>query len=88
MDKLDWSYASVSSDAIRKEYMDKLIEEKGCTRDEAFEKSAKPATLEYTRRATTLIKYSATGNTKNVHVIFLDKNHPLNGLPRAVQLID
>jgi tRNA uridine 5-carbamoylmethylation protein Kti12 len=56
LDKLDWSFASVSSDEIRKEMMDKLIREKKIDEKEAFEKSGKIATSEYHRRAEYLLK--------------------------------
>lgn len=46
----------MSSDAIREEFMDKLIHEKKYDRKVAFDKSAKSATSEYSKRLQNLIK--------------------------------
>ena len=58
-------------------------------RKEAYEKSGKPATTEYNQKFIKLIKECNSKNTKHVHVIFLDKNHPPNAFPKVTtEMID
>ena len=47
--KLSWSIASVSSDDIRKEAIDKLTS-KGMARKEAFDKTSKSGPAEFNKR--------------------------------------
>ena len=85
--KLNWSIASISSDALRKElvtgYMEKVpkVEER-----EAFDKTAKTAGAEFFRRLEQLIA-KADKTSSSVHIIFIDKNHPVNALDKTTTLI-
>ena len=85
--ELKWSLASISSDAIRKElvtgYMAKFpkVEEK-----EAFDKTGKTAGIEFSRRLENLVK-NADKSFSPVHIIFADKNHPVNGLDKTLTLV-
>jgi deoxyadenosine/deoxycytidine kinase len=64
-----------------------MMAKQGIERNEAFERTAQPAGKEYFSKFKRIIKDS--GKSKSpVHIIFLDKNHPPNGIQKAVQTID
>ena len=86
--KLDWSISSISSDALRKELVDKYKEKfPQVPEKEAFDKTAKNAGAEFNRRLEKLINDADKGAHKPVHIIFIDKNHPPNAIDRTVKTI-
>lgn len=87
--KLDWSISSISSDALRKELVDKYREKfPDIAEKEAFDKTAKSAGAEFNRRLEKLINDAGKGSHKPVHIIFIDKNHPPNAIDRTVKTIN
>jgi predicted helicase len=85
--RLNWSIATVSSDGIRKEEIDKLCaKDPKLERSVAFEKTAKSATAEFFKRLTKLIK-ECDKTFSNVHIVFIDKNHPINAVDKTKTLI-
>jgi tRNA uridine 5-carbamoylmethylation protein Kti12 len=87
--KLDWSISSISSDALRKELVDKYREKfTDIAEKEAFDKTAKSAGAEFNRRLEKLINDAGKAAHKPVHVIFIDKNHPPNAIDRTVKTIN
>jgi hypothetical protein len=86
--KLDWSLSSLSSDALRKELVDKYREKNpGVEEREAFDKTAKTATIEFNRRLEKLVGDADKPSNKPVHVIFVDKNHPPNALDKTIKSV-
>lgn len=86
VDRLGWKLESVSSDETRKECMDKILQAQKCTKQKAFESSAKQAGKLFFSRLEKLI--ADTNKRENpVHIIFIDKNHPLNAIERTVDSI-
>jgi tRNA uridine 5-carbamoylmethylation protein Kti12 len=84
---LNWSIASVSSDGVRQELIDKMLKkDSSLTRDQAFDRTAKAAGAEFNKQLEKLVKSSDKAYS-NVHVIFVDKNHPVNGIAKTRQLI-
>ena len=71
---------TISSDGIRESYINKNIK-KYRNRDEAFQKTHKPARDEFFRKLSQLTHAEA----KSRHVIFLDKNHPPNAIDQTVE---
>lgn len=79
-----WSIDAVSSDSIRFDLMKPLIDG-GKTKKEAFEATARSGPKAYGDAFARLCSEAQTSTTLGAnHVIFLDKNHPANGIKRAV----
>ena len=78
----EWSYDSVSSDAIRAELMQDLIKQ-GKTKKEAFDLTARSGPQAYGKAFGKLCSEAMGSGKAKTHIIFLDKNHPANGLKRV-----
>ena len=86
-ERLGWSLDSVSSDATRGECMEQYIEKNPeSTRKEAFDNTNKPASKAFDQKLATRIRASSKSKSP-VHVLFVDKNHPPNGIPKTMNLI-
>ena len=87
---INWSFRYVSSDEIRGQETQKIIEQNpNWPKDKAFEKSGKPANAVYKAQQIELIKGCAKLKEGQVRIIYLDKNHPPNGgIAGSVGVID
>lgn len=83
-DKAGWTCTTVSSDNIRKDEMDNLMMKQKLSKDAAFSKTAQTAGKAFYAELRRLIleagKYYA-------HIIFVDKNHPPNGIKNTARQI-
>lgn len=78
---------SVSSDEVRGEHVKKYMEtHPGVSNKDAFDKTGKTATQNFNKRVEQLIRESEKSHSC-VHIIFIDKNHPPNGLDKTVGMI-
>jgi hypothetical protein len=67
--------------------MDKLLKrEPSLTQAQAFDRTSKPALTEFCKQLERLARDSDK-TFSNVHIIFVDKNHPENGIAKTRQLI-
>ena len=78
----DWSIDSVSSDAIRAELMAELIKQ-GKTKKAAFDQTGRSGPQAYGRAFGKLCSEAMGAGKAKTHIIFCDKNHPVNGLKRV-----
>ncbi|CDW91204.1 UNKNOWN [Stylonychia lemnae] len=85
-EKLRWNFKYVSSDEIRKECMDKAMQNGKMTRDEAFDRTGREAIKQFDYKLQKTIS-DISKSTKTFHVVFVDKNHPKNGIAKTVGLI-
>jgi hypothetical protein len=83
-------FKSVSSDEIRsQETQKKLREFPTMTHDKAFENARKPTNQIYDKTLKKIIQDSILMKSNETLLVFLDKNHPINGgIENAVKLID
>ena len=87
VERLKWTIVSVSSDEVRGEHVKKYIEtHPGVSNKEAFDKTGKTATQNFNKRVEQLIRESEK-SPSGVHIIFIDKNNPPNGLDKTVGMI-
>jgi hypothetical protein len=78
----------VSSDAVRKESMDKLrAKDPKMSTATAFEKTKKTAPADFSRRLEKLLKEAGKKAWAGVEVIFIDKNHPVNAIDKTRKLV-
>ena len=82
MDPAEWSFDTISSDTIRGDLMAPLMAN-GKTRDQAFQATAKSGPQAYAQAFERKCDEAIRGNKGKNHVIFLDKNHPVNGIRRV-----
>ncbi len=86
--KLKWTVSSISSDALRKEMVDKYREKNTEIEErEAFDKTAKTAGAEFQRRLEKLVSGVNKAGHAPVHIIFIGKNHPVNAIDRTVKTV-
>ena len=83
MDPAEWTYDTVSSDGIRASLM-KEHTDAGMNKKQAFDATARSGPKAYGEAFGRLCGEAMTGGKGKNHVIFLDKNHPVNGLKRIV----
>jgi hypothetical protein len=83
MDETEWTYDSVSSDTIRASLM-KEFQDKGQTKKQAFDATGRSGPKAYGDAFARLCSEAHTSVKGKNHVIFLDKNHPVNGIPRVL----
>jgi len=77
----------ISSDIIRKRHMDAVLKgEPSITEKKAFEKTAKPAKIEFFNEVENAI--SRTKALNQTHIIFLDKNHPPNIIQETIRFFE
>lgn len=87
-EKLNWTISSISSDALRKELVDKYREKNpDIDEKEAFDKTAKMAGAEFQRRLEKLINGAGKAGHATVHIIFIDKNHPVNAIDKTIKTV-
>mmetsp|Transcript_17475 Transcript_17475/g.12493 ORF Transcript_17475/g.12493 Transcript_17475/m.12493 type:complete len:197 (-) Transcript_17475:1214-1804(-) len=80
-----WSFVSVSSDDIRQDEMSKyLSKNKNASKDDAFEATRKTGPRAFSDRLRYLTKDVHNHNNGQTHVIFVDKNHPPNGMKNSL----
>ena len=84
MEPAEWTFATVSSDTIRGDLMAPLIKS-GKTRDQAFQATARSGPQAYSQAFEKLCDQAQKADKGKNHVIFLDKNHPANGIKRVVE---
>ena len=85
-----FDFHSISSDATHKELIDEQLKKNASKKnvdfEEIFEKTSKKARTLFMERFSLIMKKIATA--KNHHqVFFIDKNHPPNGIDKAMDLI-
>lgn len=74
----NWSYESVSSDAVRGEMIREVMAKDKCSRDDAFAKTMKSGPAEFAARLKRIVRNTANSDHAENHLVFLDKNHPEN----------
>ncbi len=86
--KIGWSLSSLSSDGLRKELMNHYMEtHAGVSAKDAYDKTGKTATIEFNKRIEKLLKDADNKKNSNVHIVFIDKNHPVNGIDKTVTMV-
>ena len=79
MEEGEWTFDSVSSDSIRANLMKEFIDA-GKTKKEAFDATGRSGPKAYGDAFSRLCSEAHTSVKGKNHVIFLDKNHPINGI--------
>ena len=86
--RLKWTINSVSSDGVRGEHMKKYQDSHpGVSAGEAFDKTAKTAVQDFGKRVERMIRESDKSPAP-VHILFIDKNHPPNGIDKTITTIN
>ena len=79
----NWSFTVVSSDAIRREEMEKYMRKNHTKNlDLAFEKTCKSGPTAFFQRVE-----QSLNSKKSVHVLVLDKNHPPNAIGKTLETL-
>lgn len=87
IEKKGMKFSVVSSDSIRKEVTDNLKKRNPKTTEEkAFQNSSKDAARIYEETVRRIVRATEKAKEKT-HVVFLDKNHPPNGIQKAVNTV-
>ena len=78
---MEWSYSFISSDEIRSHETEIIMSSPNCklTYDLAFDKSRKASNTVYKGTLVEMIKETKRLKSNQIHLIYMDKNHPPNG---------
>eukprot|EP00347_Sterkiella_histriomuscorum_P011394 403372627 len=87
VDQFGWRFESVSSDECRGKVMQNLMANKKLSREQAFDQSNKNALSMYNDQLGRILRKIDKSPSK-INIVYLDKNHPINGLPRAVEVVE
>lgn len=84
LDQIGITYSIIESDQIRAELMEKMERtHPKLSRDERFEKTTKSSSNNYIKALDQKLKEPRSTH----HIIFMDKNHPPNALPKIFSTI-
>ena len=83
MNPEEWTFDTVSSDAIRAKVMKPLLDS-GKTQKEAFNMTVKSGPAAFGAEVARLCSEATFDNKGRNHIIFVDKNHPANGVKKII----
>jgi len=58
-----------------------------CDREKAFSRTIKSGPAEYSRQLRVLCERQGSSKNKENHIVFLDKNHPKDAVPKLISEI-
>lgn len=85
LNRTNIAFDSISSDTIRKEFMDKLMQRGKMDRNTAFSRTGKSSTIKFESELRKKFKTLVQNNDQSL--LYIDKNHPPNAISRVFEPI-